>query len=100
MNLSNLGAQEIFITRKIESFVHQGSMYRIAAIAVDQNSRRKGIGKALMNHDEAMVKNNDGKIIDLTSGIWRAVDGSHHFNKALGYQNDGYMAKLYLRKEI
>jgi GNAT superfamily N-acetyltransferase len=84
----------------IESFVKQGRMYRVTAIAVDQHSRRKGVGKALMRQVEELAKNSNGNLIDLTSGLRREVDGSHHFYKALGYQNDGYMAKLYLRKEI
>lgn len=39
-------------------------------------------------------------IIDLTSGIRRANEGTHQFYNNLGYKNDGYMAKLYLRKEL
>ena len=39
-------------------------------------------------------------IIDLTSGLRRAKDGTHGFYKKLGYNNEGSMAKLYLRKEI
>jgi GNAT superfamily N-acetyltransferase len=84
----------------IESFVYEGRMYRVTALAVDQSIRRKGIGKALMSYIEEFAKRNQGKIIDLTSGLRRAADGSHHFYKALGYENEGYMAKLYLRKEI
>jgi hypothetical protein len=41
-----------------------------------------------------------GIIIDLTSGLRRAKAGSHEFYKNLGYKNEGYMAKLYLRKEL
>lgn len=39
-------------------------------------------------------------IIDLTSGLRRASEGTHEFYKKLGYKNEGLMAKLYLRKEI
>jgi len=39
-------------------------------------------------------------VVDLTSGFRRKKDGSHEFYKALGYANEGYMAKLYLRKEF
>lgn len=39
-------------------------------------------------------------IIELTSGIRRAKDGTHAFYHAPGYQDEGYMAKFYLRKEI
>ena len=49
---------------------------------------------------EDIVKDNKQVIIDLTSGLRREKDGTHEFYKNLGYQNEGFMAKLYLRKEI
>jgi len=84
----------------VESFVYQGLMYRVTALAVDQNARRQGIGQRLMQHVEELAKMNNGRLIDLTSGLRRAQDGSHHFYRALGYDNEGHMAKLYLRKEL
>lgn len=39
-------------------------------------------------------------IIDLTSGLRRSNEGTHEFYTKLGYKNEGFMAKLYLRKEI
>ncbi len=49
---------------------------------------------------EKIAKKYSPVIIDLTSGLRRAKDGSHEFYKSIGYQNEGHMAKLYLRKEI
>jgi len=49
---------------------------------------------------EELAKQSSPCIIDLTSGLRRKKDGTHEFYKSLGYQNKGYMAKLYLRKEI
>lgn len=70
----------------------------IEGLIVDQKFRGKGVGKALMRHVENIAENNTPCIIDLTSGERRAKDGSHEFYAALGYENDGYMAKKYLRK--
>ncbi len=46
-----------------------------------------------------MLKQFSGAIIDLTFGL-RANEGTHEFDKKLGYKNEGFMAKLYLRKKI
>jgi ribosomal protein S18 acetylase RimI-like enzyme len=82
------------------SLVYDAMIYRITSLIVDKNHRRKSIGQQLMMEAEKFAKNNDGKVIDLTSGLRRSKDGTHEFYKSLGYENDGYMAKLYLRKEI
>jgi GNAT superfamily N-acetyltransferase len=75
--------------------------YHIEALIIQEAYRGQGIGKSLMTHLEALVAG-EGKaaLIDLTSGTRRAGDGTHDFYKALGYKNEGFMAKLYLRKEI
>jgi hypothetical protein len=38
--------------------------------------------------------------IDLTSGLRRASKWTHELYKKLDYKNEGFIAKLYLRKEI
>jgi len=53
-----------------------------------------------MNQVEEFAQQISPCIIDLTSGLRRAKDGSHDFYKSLGFNNEGYMSKLYLRKEI
>jgi hypothetical protein len=45
---------------------------------------------------EAIAAQHAPVIIELTSGLRRASDGSHAFYKRLGYQNEGPAAKLYL----
>lgn len=65
-----------------------------------KNTVAKVFGKKLMFFIEERAHNSSPAIIDLTSGLRRSKDGSHDFYKRLGYQNDGLMAKLYLRKEI
>lgn len=70
----------------------------IEGLVVEQSYRGSGIGKALMLHVENIAKLNSPCIVDLTSGKRRAKDGSHEFYAALGYHNEGHMAKKYLRK--
>ena len=70
----------------------------IEGLVVEQSYRGNGIGKALMLHVENIAELNSPCIVDLTSGKRRAKDGSHEFYASLGYHNEGYMAKKYLRK--
>jgi len=72
--------------------------YHIEALIIDENYRKRGIGKDLMFYVENQAKGN--AVIDLTSGVRRAEDGTHDFYKAIGYKNEGPMAKIYLRKDI
>lgn len=81
-------------------FVSNAKRIHIEGLIVDKEYRGYGIGKKLMNFVEKFAKTFSPCIIDLTSGLRRAKDGSHEFYKALGYHNEGYMAKLYLRKEF
>ena len=53
-----------------------------------------------MKFVEDIAQQDSPAIIDLTSGLRRAQDGTHEFYKRIGYQNEGPMAKLYLRKEL
>jgi hypothetical protein len=47
-----------------------------------------------MKFVEDIAKHHLPAIIDLTSGLRRAHDGTHEFYKRIGYQNEGPMAKL------
>lgn len=84
----------------VEAFVYSGRGFRITTMVVDEKYRGQGIGRKLMDHAEIFAKAHGGTLIDLTSGLRRAKDGSHEFYKSLGYRNEGLMAKLYLRKEL
>jgi len=53
-----------------------------------------------MKFVEDIAQQDSPAIIDLTSGLRRAQGGTHEFYKRIGYQNEGPMAKLYLRKEL
>jgi len=72
----------------------------LEGLVVDQKSRGMGVGKRLMEFVEAIARASGPAIIDLTSGVRRSKDGSHKFYKRMGYGNEGFMAKLYFRKEI
>lgn len=81
-------------------FVSPKTRIHIEGIVVDPKYRGKGIGQKLIKYLENYAKNFSLCIIDLTSGTRREKDGSHEFYKKLGYKNEGYFAKLYLRKEL
>lgn len=81
-------------------FVSDKIRIHIEGIAVDKNYRGQNAGKQLMQFVENHAQKSSPAIIDLTSGMRRANEGSHEFYKKLGYKNEGFMAKLYLRKEI
>ncbi|HHY0700115.1 TPA: GNAT family N-acetyltransferase, partial [Legionella anisa] len=81
-------------------FVSETTRFHIEGLVVDQGYRNQGIGKKLMITVEEFARQFSPCIIDLTSGLRRAKEGSHDFYKSLGYQNEGHMAKLYLRKVL
>lgn len=81
-------------------FVSDKIRIHIEGIAVDKTTRGQNIGKQLMQFVENHAQKFSPAIIDLTSGLRRANEGTHEFYKKLGYKNEGFMAKLYLRKEI
>ena len=85
---------------KSDLFVLDKVRFHIEGLIVEENYRGMGIGKKLMKFVEDIAKQHTPIIVDLTSGLRRASDGSHEFYKRLGYQNEGPMAKLYLRKEL
>lgn len=85
---------------KSDLFVLDKSRFHIEGIVIDEKYRGKGIGKKLMVELEKIAGKTAPCIIDLCSGKRREKDGSHQFYNSLGYKNEGYMAKLYLKKEI
>ncbi|WP_417904977.1 GNAT family N-acetyltransferase [Candidatus Tisiphia endosymbiont of Micropterix aruncella] len=85
---------------KSQLFISDKTRFHIEGVVVDERYRGQAIGKRLMDFVENVAQQSSPSIVDLTSGLRRAKDGSHEFYKSLGYQNDGLMAKLYLRKEI
>lgn len=85
---------------KSDLFVSDTIRIHIEGLIVSTSHRGTGIGKKLMRFVEDIARQHSPAIIDLTSGLRRAQDGTHEFYKRIGYQNEGPMAKLYLRKEL
>lgn len=83
-----------------DHLISDATRFSIVGIVVSTNHRNMGIGKKLMTFVEGIAKQHSPAIIDLTSGLRRAQDGTHEFYKRIGYKNEGHMAKLYLRKEL
>ena len=83
-----------------DHLISDATRFSIVGIVVSTNHRNMGIGKKLMKFVEDIAKQHSPSIIDLTSGLRRAQDGTHEFYKRIGYKNEGHMAKLYLRKEL
>lgn len=81
-------------------FVSDLKRCRVEGLIVDKQWRLHGIGKQLLAQAEAEASDRGCTLIELTSGMHRKKDGSHDFYHALGYQNEGAHAKLYLRKQI
>lgn len=81
-------------------FVDDKMRFHVEALVVNKKYRGKGIGKKLILSLEKIAQQHVPSIIDLTSGVRRAPEGTHAFYNRLGYKNDGPMAKIYLRKEI
>jgi GNAT superfamily N-acetyltransferase len=72
----------------------------IEALVIDKFYRGQNIGRQLMAQAEAHAKGCGCSVIELTSGLRRAPEGTHDFYKKLGYENEGPYAKLYLRKNL
>jgi GNAT superfamily N-acetyltransferase len=85
---------------KSELFVLDKVRFHVEGLVVDAQFRGRGIGGKLMAFLEDVAKESAPCIIDLTSGKRRAKDKTHEFYHKLGYQNEGEMAKLYLRKQL
>lgn len=81
-------------------FISNATRFHIESLIVAANHRGAGIGKKLMTFVEIIAKDHQPVIVDLISGLRRAKDGTHNFYKNLGYQNEGLMEKIYLRKEL
>jgi len=82
-----------------ERFHRPGRTMRIVALVVDEQNRRRGIGRLLMEHAESFAKENGCDAIELTSGTHRSKTGTHNFYKSLGYKelND---IKKYIAKKL
>lgn len=83
-----------------ELLLQPGRRCHVEALIVDNQHRKLGIGRALMAAVETYAREHGCTLVDLTSGVRRAKDGSHDFYRRLGYSDTGDMAKLHFRKEL
>lgn len=72
----------------ITNYFHRpGSFLRVIALIVDQNKRRLGIGKSLMELAEKYAKEQGCTHLELTCGAHRSELGSHDFYRNLGFSD-------------
>ena len=60
---------------------------RLTGLVVDEGWRRRGLGRALMDHIEAWLRQHGASSVTLTSGKHRAA--AHRFYEAIGYDATG-----------
>ncbi len=65
-----------------------GEYLTILGLAVDARARRRGVGRALMEHVEGVARAAGIRYITLTSGFART--GAHAFYERLGYSRRSY----------
>jgi GNAT superfamily N-acetyltransferase len=85
---------------KSELLILAKTRFNIEALVVNEQHRGKGIGKKLMVFVEEVASTFSPIVIDVTSGVRRAKEGTHEFYKRLGYKSDGPKAKIFFRKEL
>lgn len=73
---------------------------RISALIVDAQSRRKGVGRRLMETADRLACAWGCNTIEVTSGTRRAKDGAHDFYEHLGFIRDGEPAQVYFSKPV
>lgn len=83
----------------ITNYFHRpGSFLRVIAMIVDEQERRCGIGKNLMDFAEKFAIDHGCSHIELTSGMHREKLGSHEFYRALGYTELNSTKKYFAKK--
>ncbi|MGQ3890090.1 GNAT family N-acetyltransferase [Legionella sp. CNM-1927-20] len=80
-------------------FHREGRFARIVSLVIDQNYRRKGIGKKLISYAENTVKKLNCNFIEVTSGVHRKEIGTHDFYSSCGYK-DAIDVKRYFTKDL
>jgi ribosomal protein S18 acetylase RimI-like enzyme len=81
-------------------FASHGKRCHIEELLTRSQSSDLSIKRKLMEAVENFARENQGKIIDLTTGSYRANDATNDFYKFLGYDNDNVTTKRYLKKEL
>lgn len=79
-------------------FHRQGSFLKVIAMIVDEQQRRLGIGKQLMDLAEKYAQGSGCSHIELSSGMHRVALGSHEFYINLGYTEMNSIKKHFAKK--
>lgn len=74
------------------------SFLRVIAMIVDEQHRRSGIGKNLMDLVQKFAQGKGCSHIELTSGMHREKLGSHEFYRSLGYIELNNKKKYFAKK--
>jgi predicted N-acetyltransferase YhbS len=74
------------------------SFLRVITMIVDEQQRRSGIGKSLMNIAEKFALDQECSHIELTSGMHRVGSGAHEFYSSLGYSELNDKKKYFAKK--
>lgn len=81
-------------------FVSEGKRCHIEEFVVDGGVADLSIKRKLMQAVEDFARDQNGKIIDLTIGSYRANDISNDFYKFMGFDNNSSTVKTYMKKEL
>jgi GNAT superfamily N-acetyltransferase len=81
-------------------FISDQIRIRIEGLVIDENYRGQGVGKQLMQFVEDFAQQWRPVMIELTSNLRRAQEGTHAFYQSIGYHNAGDKAKWYASKEV
>ena len=76
------GALGVVATHRCRMVQYDKPVVRVTALVVDSRARRRGIGKQLMRHAEAVAAATGCEFIELTSAADRA--DAHAFYRAIG----------------
>lgn len=81
-------------------FASSGTRCHIEELVAGNQPSDLSIKRKLLEAIEDFARDNNGKIIDLTTGCYRVNDPNNDFYKYLGYDNDNFTTKMYLKKEL
>jgi ribosomal protein S18 acetylase RimI-like enzyme len=81
-------------------FMSEGKRCHIEGLVVDVKERDLSVKRKLLQAAEDFARENKGAVVDLTADLEHIKDGMRDFYKILGYNNEGAVAKAYLRKEL
>ena len=79
-------------------FHRPGSFLRVIALVVEQQHRRQGVGRELLQHAESFAREAGCTHVELTSGVHRASIGTHAFYASQGFEELNDRKKYFVKK--